>query len=100
LGGFPYCITPIKAKDIIMSQDRIKVVVFKEHTIGFIFPEMPNSVSVLHSSLLKGAPFELWPACKVINKPEEVRLASNKDLEDFMIAPGQYDDETQYQMAV
>lgn len=63
---------------------RIKLVVWKEHTLGYIFPQMPNCLCILHASILKGATFEVHPESKYIrdNDPD-IRLASEKDFKEF-----------------
>ena len=71
--------------------ERIKLVVLNEHTLGYIMPELPNWVQVLHSSILKGAPFEMWPSSKYICSPDKVRLASEKDFNSFRVSFEGYD---------
>lgn len=66
-----------------MSKRIIKLVVLDNHTLGYILPELPNYVQVLHASILKGAPFELFPSSKLIHKLSNVRLASEVDFNNF-----------------
>ena len=78
-------------------QTYIKLVVLNEHTLGYIFPQLPNYVQVLHASILKGAPFELWPSRKHIGSQDTVRLASRKDFEAFNQNLEQYSSTGEYE---
>jgi len=62
---------------------KIKLVVFNEHTLGYISPELPQYVQPLRASILKGAPFETHETSKYISKADNIRLASAKDFDDF-----------------
>jgi len=66
-----------------MAQAKIKLVVFNEHTLGYIIPEIPNYIQPLRASILKGAPFETIETSKCIAKSDKIRLASAKDFDDF-----------------
>ena len=79
--------------------DKIKLVVFNEHTIGYIMPERPDYVQVLHASILRGATFELLPTSKYISKTDKVRLASEKDFNDYRISFEGYKDNISYEYA-
>lgn len=75
---------------------KIKLVVFKEHTFGYIHLELPDYVQVLHSSILEGATFDLYPDSKLINDKSNVRLATEKDFEEFRIDSMQYQNDLVY----
>ena len=77
-------------------ETKTKLVVFNEHTLGYIMPELPKYVQVLHASILKGAPFEMHPSSKLINKNDEVRLASEKDFESFRCVFGSFGNKEEY----
>jgi hypothetical protein len=67
--------------------NRIKLVVFKGHTLGYILPDLPDSVQVLHASILKGAPCnDLYPSSKQINSTDEIRLATEQDFNSFRVS--------------
>jgi hypothetical protein len=61
---------------------KVKLVVYQEHTLGYITPELPNYVQILHSSVLRGSPkksdnFGSFMA------DGSVRLATEKDFDDY-----------------
>lgn len=60
---------------------RTKLVVFNEHTLGFITPEQPEIVQQLHTSILKGSRYSANSTIYV--NDGTVRLASEKDFNDY-----------------
>jgi len=82
-----------------MSNKKIKLAVYNNHTLGYILPELPNYIQPLHVSILKGAPFETHPTSKIISKNDCVRLASEKDFEDFRCAFGSFENKYEYEFA-
>ena len=78
--------------------DKIKLVVLEGHTLGYIHPEMPNYVGILHTSVLKGSTYNYWAGSVILgNKP--VRLASEQDFKDFRCVFGSFGDTTRYEYA-
>lgn len=77
--------------------NKIKLVVYKEHTLGYILPELPNSVQILHSSPLKGAIGTTnLQGDFHINHPDEVRLASESDFDAFRVSFDGYKNSSDY----
>ena len=69
-----------------MNNSLIKLVVYNSHTLGYIFPETPNDVQILHSSPLKGSPTTSnLTSSFPIRKSDSVRLAAESDFEDFRV---------------
>jgi len=73
-----------------MEQDKIKLVVVNEHTLGFIFPPSAYNnrlgltfVNILHASILKGAVNTARPI--LIGSTDKVRLASENDFNNFRV---------------
>lgn len=87
---------PSEIKDV--PSTKIKLVVYKGHTLGYILPELPNSVQILHSSPLKGANSTTNLQDNYhINNLNEIRLASDKDFDDFNVDFKGYDDKEVYE---
>lgn len=80
--------------------ERTKLVVFKEHTLGYILPERPDYVQILEASILRGATFRMFADSDVINKPSDVRLATEKDFDEFRCVFSEvYRNENEYEYA-
>lgn len=62
---------------------KIKLVVMNEHTLGYIFPEQPKYVHILHASILKGSTFPNDGQSVYIGTSDQIRLASESDFNDF-----------------
>ena len=81
----------------MVKTEKIKLVVYKEHTLGYILPELPDSVQILHSSPLKGAigTTNLQNNFQ-INNLNEIRLASESDFDAFGISFDGYKNSPDY----
>ena len=75
---------------------KINLVVLNEHTLGYIQPELPNYVNVLHASILRGAPFEVHPSSKLVSKSDNIRLATEQDFEDYRCSFDGYKNNNDY----
>lgn len=62
---------------------KIKLVVFNEHTLGYIHPAAPTLVQHLHCSILKGGTNS--SGASIIGSNDKVRLASEKDFDEFRV---------------
>jgi len=69
--------------------ERIKLVVFNEHTLGYILPEQPERVCILHTSILKGS--YLTDRSTIYVSDGTVRLASEEDFNSFRVSFQGYD---------
>jgi hypothetical protein len=84
--------------DILHRQfGKTKLVVFNEHTLGYIIPENAKEVYVLHESILKGATFRLNPVSSLINKNDTVRLATKEDFNEYRVSFEGYENNPNYQ---
>lgn len=63
---------------------RIKLVVVNEHILGYIEPNKDGVLYILHASILKGAGFSSNNIV-MLSKMDKVRLASERDFENFRI---------------
>lgn len=76
-----------------MVNTKRKLVVVNEHTLGYIIPELPNYYSILRASILKGAPFDMAENSKLIGSKDVIRLASEKDFDEFRCVFKGYDND-------
>lgn len=84
---------------INMKDARTKLIVYNEHTLGFIDPDYPHLMQPLRASVFKGAPWETFPSSKYISKMDKIRLASEKDFEDYMCVFGSFGNKNEYLFA-
>ena len=75
-----------------IQSDKIKIVVLDENVLGYIFPELPNFVSVLKSSILKGSSFPDFANIPIGKGSHFVRLATENDFEEFKVCNGYKND--------
>lgn len=87
----------LKYNRIMDLKDRIKLVVYKEHTLGYIDPALPNSVQILHSSPLKGSPRITSGDSFHINDKNEIRLANEKDFDAFGVSFDGFRNDNRYE---
>lgn len=64
---------------------KIKLVVADGHTLGYIDPRLPDTLQILHASILRGATFQVLPESTYV-KGRDIRLATPKDFEDFRVS--------------
>jgi len=79
---------------------KIKLVVFKDHTLGYILPEIPNSVQHLHSSILRGATFSVSKCNDIIDNPKDIRLATEKDFNEYNVSFIGFDNQNIYEYKI
>lgn len=60
-------------------------------------PECPNMVCTLSDSVLKGAPFRVMNEPYQITKNDKIRLASEKDFENFNVSFEGYNNRELYE---
>lgn len=76
------------------NMERTKLVVFNEHTLGFITPEQPEIVQQLHNSILKGSRYS--DRSTIYVNTGTVRLASEFDFEDYRCSFGGFNNPNEY----
>ena len=77
----------------------INLVVINNHTLGYITPERSNYVQVLHASVLRGSPKSSPLSAMesiLISTLDILRLASEKDFDDFRVSFVGFDNEQEY----
>ena len=80
------------------TAEKIKLVVVDNHTLGFIHPELPNYVQILHASILRGATTtESLLISSGGFKFHNIRLASEQDFDAFRVYFGQFGNKKEYE---
>lgn len=84
--------------------DKTKLVVFNEHTLGFIDPEYPTYVHPLQASVIKGSPVSGDPLSAMeriaISPDDKVRLASAADFNEYRVSFTGFDNKDEYEYEV
>ena len=79
------------------STTKTKLVVFKEHTLGYIIPEIPNYVNILSSSVLRGAPLNLGESpFFILDHKKDYRLANDEDFNIYRTCSDGYANDPMY----
>lgn len=76
---------------------RIKLIVYKEHTLACVFPESPRMAQVIRPSVLRGSHYPSYS--NFLPDPKSVRLASEKDFDDFNVSFKGFDNKQEYEYA-
>jgi hypothetical protein len=75
---------------------KIKLVVYNEHTLGYVIPP-GNNIGVLHSSPLKGSPTtSTLTSSFPIRSNDTVRLAGRKDFDEYRVSFQGFDNPKEY----
>ncbi len=76
---------------------RIKLVVVNEHTLGYIDPDRPHTLSILRLRTERSAPFSTMDTPRPLFSSDYVRLASRLDFKAYRVCFDGFDDETKYE---
>lgn len=80
----------------LRQQGDIALVVYKEHTLGYIDLSYLNTLNILQADIWKGAGWTLGYNPIMIVPSEEVRLASPRDFEEFNVCFDGYQKDNVY----
>lgn len=75
--------------------NKIRLVVYEEHTLGYIEPERPNTLCVIWGSGLRNSPYSFGQVT-TISPVYALRTASEKDFNDFNVSFKGYDNREIY----
>jgi len=75
---------------------KTKLVVVNENTLGYILPELPNYISILHTSILRGSSISGRDSI-FINSGDRVRLATKEDFDLYRVDFTGYDNPNEYE---
>ncbi len=76
------------------KDERIRLVVIDEHTLGYIDPSEPNYAGILHTSVLKGSMLNKYNSVILLNKT--IRTATKKDFDEYRVSFKGYSDKKKY----
>lgn len=78
----------------------VKLVVMNENTLGYIQPETPDTINILKESILKGGYSSTTPHSLPIKQSDIIRLASEKDFNEFNVSFEGYKNDPDYQYKI
>lgn len=70
---------------------RTQLVVADENVLGYIDPETPNVIGILHASILRGATISSSDGWMFRSQARTIRLATTRDFDEFRVAFVGYD---------
>lgn len=76
-----------------VGMNRVKIVVFNEHSLGLIDEDRPKVFQPLREFQSKGAPFYVMLEPHLIGVSDRVRLANSQDFEEYNIDLQQYEND-------
>ena len=63
-----------------------KYVVLREHTLGYLIPEIPNTIGILHGSILRGSLYNNLDGWTIFNpNADEIRPATADDFKEYRV---------------
>lgn len=84
-------------ENIYPTDQRIKLVVCDENILGYINPRTPCTIGIINASILKGANVGMYQTTLSVSQLyDNVRLASEKDFQDFGVVFGGFDNTGMY----
>lgn len=80
------------------TTEKIKLVIVNENTLGCIWPEYPNTLHVIQASGTRGSFMRNMENYSIKNTP--VRLASEKDFEEYRVCFEGFNNTNEYEYAI
>jgi len=68
----------------LINPKKITYVVANEHTLGFIHPDLPDYIQIMHTSILRGSYWNGLSGAQPVSG-NTIRQASLKDFEDYRV---------------
>ena len=63
-----------------------KYVVLNEHTLCYLIPDVPNTIGILHASILRGSPYNNLDGSAFFNpKVHAIRAATPEDFKEYRV---------------
>lgn len=88
----------MKSRENLSCENKIKLVVYNEHALGYILPEIPNNVYIFNSLLRKGGSGHNF-GVRVITGIDNVRLANEQDFNEYKILMNGFKNDPKYEFA-
>lgn len=66
--------------------EKIRLVVYDDCVLGYVIPEIPNSIQILHSSVLRGSCNSNEQGSIPLTPLKTLRTATEKDFNEFNVS--------------